>query len=101
MSVEDLITISEISREDFGTLCICAIRYCLGRKTYMPNNIQRIISSTLAHLSDRDLEIIYTDIEKHVGHIYDSATYGDYIDCLDWHNFLCIIKDEIANRRAN
>lgn len=101
MSVQDSINISELSREDFGSLCICAVRYCLGRKTYMPSNIQRIISSTLAHLSDSDLEIIYRDIKKHGGPTHDSAAYGDYTDYLDWHNFLCTIKDELANRCAN
>lgn len=24
----------EIEQEDFGALCICAIRYCQGRQTY-------------------------------------------------------------------
>ena len=98
MSAEDLITISEISRKDFGTLCICAIRYCLGRKTYMPSNVQRIVQSNLKHLSDKDLQVICDDIKKHGGPKYDATAYGDYEDYQDWRHFLHTIESEIEKR---
>ena len=58
MSNSNFINIAEIDREYFGSLCICAVRYCLGRKTYLPSNIQRIISSTVGYLTDKDLQVI-------------------------------------------
>lgn len=99
MSAEDLITISEISREDFGSLCICAVRYCLGRKSYMPSNIQRIISANIKHLSDKDLNVICSDIKKHGGPLYDSDAYGEYENYKDWFDFLKIINNEIDRRK--
>ena len=27
-------------REDFETIFICAVRYCIGRQTYMPRLVQ-------------------------------------------------------------
>ena len=98
MPIQDLITISDISREDFGTLCICAIRYCLGRKTYMPSNVQRIVQSNLKHLSDKDLQVICDDIKKHDGPKYDATAYGDYEDYQDWRHFLHTIESEIEKR---
>ena len=32
--------IVDIEQEDFGMLCACAIRYCQGRETYMPDPSQ-------------------------------------------------------------
>lgn len=98
MSAEDLIAISEISREDFGTLCICAIRYCLGRKTYMPSNVQRIVQSNLKHLSDKDLQVICDDIKKHSGPLHEMDAYGTYEHYKDWQNFLHIVTQEIKKR---
>lgn len=98
MSAEDLITISEISREDFGSLCICAIRYCLGRKTYMPSIVQRVVTTNISYLSDMDLHVIYDDIKKHSGPLHEMDAYGTYEHYKDWQNFLRIVTQEIKNR---
>ena len=47
--------------EDFGTLCICAIRYCQGRRTYMPSLVRDIIRPHLKELSDKDLAVMIDD----------------------------------------
>jgi hypothetical protein len=51
------------TQEDFGTLAICAIRYCHGRQTYMPSTVQRIISTHLKELSDKDLSVLIDDCD--------------------------------------
>ena len=43
---------SKILNDDFGTLAICAIRYCHGRQTYMPGLVQDIIRPHLKELND-------------------------------------------------
>jgi hypothetical protein len=55
--------IKNITKEDFGTLAICAIRYCRGRQTYMPGLVQRIVRSHLTELEDRDLSVLLQDCE--------------------------------------
>lgn len=50
-----------ISSDDFGTLAICAIRYCVGRQTYMPDRVRDIIRPHLRELSDRDLGVMIDD----------------------------------------
>ena len=55
--------IKNITQEDFGTLAICAIRYCHGRQTYMPSLVRDIIAPHLPDLSDKDLMVMIEDCE--------------------------------------
>lgn len=55
--------IKNITQEDFGTLCICAIRYCHGRQTYMPDLVRGIIVPRLSELSDNDLQVMINDCD--------------------------------------
>lgn len=55
-----MITISE---DDFGILAICAIRYCHGRQTYMPELVRGIVRGYLAEIDDRDLAVMIADCE--------------------------------------
>lgn len=52
-----------ISDDNFGTLAICAIRYCQGRQTYMPDLVRRIIRPYLTEVSDRDLDVMIEDCQ--------------------------------------
>lgn len=55
--------IKNITQEDFGTLAICAIRYCHGRQTYMPKLVRRIVAPHLPDISDMDLDVMLEDCE--------------------------------------
>lgn len=55
--------IKNITQEDFGTLAICAIRYCQGRQTYMPDLVRGIVAPHLPDLSDKDLGVMIEDCE--------------------------------------
>ena len=71
----------EIDQEDFGTLCICAIRYCQGRQTYMPHLVQRICRGHLKELSDKDIGVMLQDCEFQ----RTTQLYGDpRIDMPGW-----------------
>ena len=48
--------------EDFCTILICAIRYCLGRQTYMPSLVTDFIRPLLPHLDDKTLRVMRADI---------------------------------------
>lgn len=47
--------------EDFGTLCICALRYCMGRQTYMPSLVRDIVRPLLPLLNDKDIGVMLDD----------------------------------------
>lgn len=53
----------KLNPDDFGTLCICAIRYCQGRETYMPDMVRGIVRPLLGKLRDRDLRIMLEDCD--------------------------------------
>ena len=53
----------ELDQEDFGTLCVCAIRYCHGRETYMPSLVQEIVKPMLPKLSDKDIGVMIQDCD--------------------------------------
>ncbi len=53
----------KIEPDDFGTLCICAIRYCQGRETYMPDLVRSIIRPFIKDLTDRDIRVMVQDCE--------------------------------------
>lgn len=54
---------SKILNSEFGTLAICAIRYCHGRQTYMPSLVQEIVGRHLSKLSDKDLQVMINDCD--------------------------------------
>lgn len=53
----------EIENDDMGTLCICAIRYCQGRETYMPDLVREIIRPHLQRLNTRTLAVLLNDCD--------------------------------------
>ena len=84
-----------ISQEDFGTLCICAIRYCHGRETYMPKLVQEIVGAHLKELSDKDIGVMVNDLD------YQARfnLYGnERIDKPDWMEWAKRVRTEAEGR---
>ena len=83
---------------DFGALLICAVRYCLGRHTYMPNLIIGYITPLLPCISDNTLRCMDADLNK--PELYGG--FGDEkIDEPTWVRFHNCIRKEIEQRREN
>ena len=78
-----------ISQEDFGTLCICALRYCHGRQTYMPSLVQEIVQNYFKDLSEKDLKIIAEDERFQ----REMNLWGSKFDRLDWDNFYFVLNE--------
>lgn len=84
--------------EDMGTLCICALRYCMGRKTYMPSLVTEICIGLLPTFDDKDLYVMLRDC----GFIFDNGLYGDErIDKPTWERWQEGIRREMARREAD
>lgn len=81
-----------ISKDDFGTLAICAIRYCQGRQTYMPDLVRGIVRPKLKELSDNDIQVMLNDCDFQER----CSLYGDErIDKPGWIKW----KDELLNEK--
>ena len=53
----------DIQPDDFATLCICALRYCQGRQTYMPDLVRSIVRPHLKTMADRDISVMLDDCD--------------------------------------
>ena len=78
---------------DFGAIITCAIRYCLGRETYMPHLVMDYVRPLLPELDNRTLVVMVNDIEgtPSLGHTN--------IDVPAWQSFLSAVKAELQQRR--
>ncbi len=86
-----------ISQKDLGTLCICAIRYCQDRETYISSLVQGICKAHLKEISDNDLAIMIDDCRFQ----RNMNLYGDeHIDKPDWLKWEVTLLDE-EGRRGN
>lgn len=54
---------NNISDDNFGILCICALRYCQGRQTYMPDLVRGITRRHFSNIRDSDLQTMIEDCE--------------------------------------
>lgn len=86
-----------MTAENFGTLCICAIRYCHGRQTYMPDLVRDIIRPHLTELNDNTLAVMIEDC----GFQRRMNLYGDVL--IDLPGWLTWEQELLAekNRRAD
>lgn len=83
------------ANEDFGLVMTCAIRYCLGRQTYVPGLVIGTIRPYISRISDRTLGCMIRDIER--PDIFGG--YGDpLIDKPGWLQFLNDLKKERDKR---
>ena len=84
--------------KDFGTLCICAIRYCQGRRTYMPSYVIEIVSQHLDKISDKDIRVMLDDCEFQER----MNLYGDeIIDKPLWLNWKETLEAEMYKRQSS
>ena len=71
---------------DFGTVCGCAVRYSLGRQTYMPSLVQQFINRNLKQIDSYSLAVMARDIKE-------APSYGNKtIDKPGWMNFLAVLE---------
>jgi len=50
--------------EYFGTICLCALRYALGRQTYMPSIVQDFIKAHISEIDQSSIKVMLLDIEE-------------------------------------
>ena len=87
----------KIDQESLVTLCVCAIRYCQGRMTYMPRLVREIVTKNLTELSDRDISVMLQDCDFQ----RDMELWGDErIDKPGWIKWKEILKEEELRRKG-
>lgn len=74
----------------FGAILNCAVRYCLGRMSYMPGLVIDYITPMLPRLTKKTLWCFVRDIEG-------CESLGMEMDKKKWMEFLAKVKEAIAN----
>lgn len=84
-----------VDKEDFGILAVCAIRYCQGRESYMPELVRRILRPYLKDLSDKDIQVMIKDCENQEF----MGTYGSpWVDKPGWMEWKEVLLKEKKDR---
>ena len=82
--------------EDFEKILLCAVRYAIGRRTYIPSRVIDYITPLLPHLSEDVLKLIANEITEH--DTYEGGLGDEMIDRPYWKQFLREIRLEIGGR---
>jgi transcriptional regulator with XRE-family HTH domain len=84
------------ANDDFGAVCNCAARYCLGRRSYMSSLVCGYIISLLPELTDKTLDCFERDIAERKRTGFD---FGDSCDYETWDTFYKAVCKEIEGRK--
>lgn len=94
MEKKDNQIVIDVKNSDFGLILNCAVRYAIGRRTYVPSSIIGFITPMLPQLDNRTIHCFDQDI---VDAKYTSG-YGDDCDKRDWMRFHEAVKSEKIKR---
>ena len=91
-----------LKNDNFGAILNCAVRYSLGRRTYMPGLVMDFVGPLLPYVSDRTLWCMERDIKDFV-EPYAECPPKSIIDKMDieqWERFLQAVWKAIDERTA-
>ena len=96
---------------DFGTICLCAMRYALGRETYMPGLVQNYIRAHIKEIDSRAIQVMIRDIceaDRITSHTLPDGReikidgLGDtQIDRPGWLQFMAFLKERERKDEAD
>lgn len=82
----------DLQDDDFSSILICAVRYALGRRSYMPGIVVDFIRPLLPYLPDKTLFVLKNDL-------LSCQDFGDpEIDKPRWKNLMYDVLDELGGR---
>ena len=84
----------DLQDDNFGTMLNCAVRYALGRRTYMPSLVISFITPLLPKLSSKTVWCFDQDVTD----ARYTGGYGDPCDANDWLRFLAAVRAERKRR---
>lgn len=80
-----------------GAVLNCAVRYALGRMSYMPGLVIDQITPVLSSCSDKTLWCFERDISNWL----ENSARGDIDSKGKWTAFLCDVRKEQEKRKNN
>lgn len=53
--------------DDYGIICLCALRYCFGRRTYMPSLVMNYIKKNWKDFTEKDQNLFLKETTEILG----------------------------------
>lgn len=88
--------------QDLEHMLICAVRYALGRRTYIVGTTTAYIGGLLPKLSDWCIGVILDDLESEyalAARVTSYSVLGDPCDVWHWDIFKAAVRAEIERRK--
>lgn len=79
--------------EDFGEIVNAAIRYSIGRHTYMPGLVHDFVIRNIGALNDKTLSIIVSDIDREFK-MHPELDYSE-----TWLSLKSAIQEDLSSRK--
>ena len=76
---------------DMSAMLVSAVRYALGRKTYIVSWTCEFVENNLHLMLERDIRVMIRDIKLQE----NKYGLGDSCDEEDWHNLLYVLQNYI------
>ena len=77
--------------QDFGLILVCALRYALGRRTYITSIVADTIIHQIPNIGTKDLKVMLNDINT-------TSDLGDQCDIDNWTKLKSMLELEIQKR---
>lgn len=74
--------------EDISAMLVCAVRYSLGRRTYIVSWTCEFITNNLHLITDKDKQVMIRDIKEQ-----ERFGYGDDFDKSEWMKLLKLLEN--------
>jgi len=92
----------DLKDDNFGAILNCAVRYALGRRTYMVSLVIDYIVPLLPSLNIKTLECFGRDLYSYTQDVSRGlGTWGDDIDREAWFAFAEAVNEELKNRNKH
>lgn len=99
-----------IDNDDFGAILNCAVRYSLGRHSYMPGLVISFITPMLPTITERTLRVMERDVREFTeaeaarikyDPLWDQGIVVVRDDLHMWNGFLADLQAEMEMRGNN
>lgn len=82
---------------DFGDIMIMALRYALGRRTYVTNEVCTFISQNLGYTDERIKHVMIRDIKEYLEKKNKGIIHDDLCDEDNFNNLLYILENKVGD----
>jgi hypothetical protein len=83
--------------DDFEDIMIMALRYALGRRTYVTSEICTFISQNLGHIDERIKHVMIKDIKEYLEKKNKGIISDDLCDETNFNNLLYILENKVGD----